>query len=242
MLIANILKTCLPSQYNNRLKEAEGQKKEWKQILPIFFFNDILFPSSILRLHLFEPRYKLMIRRALEGNRCFAYVPNFTDYRASKGNVGVVANVVECQFLHDGRALLEAVITTRFKITDHWVEEGTNNLYYCKYDEIIDETENGDEIAALHQKGLANVEKFTGGFDPIRQFTLKEVLGEFPSERSTPSAVCWWLIKAMSKIGDTMSNQEKMALLCSPSLKWRYQYIIDKFDEIFVNNDKPLVH
>jgi len=238
--ISAILKTCFTKQYAERVKETEVQKKEWKLTLPIFFFNDTLYPSSILRLHLFEPRYKLMIKRALEGNRCFAYVPNFTDYKAQKGDVGLVARVVECQFLHDGRALLEAQITTRFKITDHWVEEGTHNLFYCQFEEFVDTIEGEEEIKILHEKGINNIDKFRkflDALDPIRQFTLKEVLGDFPSDRATPATVCWWLAKAMAKIGG-IPESDKHEILKSASLKWRYENINARVERLFAVENK----
>jgi hypothetical protein len=43
-----------------RLKEVEEEKKSWDTILPIFFYNDTLFPFSPLALYLFEPRYKVL--------------------------------------------------------------------------------------------------------------------------------------------------------------------------------------
>lgn len=43
-----------------RLKEVEDEKKSWDTILPIFFYNDTLFPFSPLALYLFEPRYKVL--------------------------------------------------------------------------------------------------------------------------------------------------------------------------------------
>jgi len=232
--LSAILKTCFPQQYTERLKEISELKNNWKQTLPIFFYNEMLYPTSVLRLHLFEPRYKLMIKRALEATRCFAYVPNFKDYKAKQGDIGLVARVEDCQFLFDGRALLEANITIRFKITDHWVEEGTNNLFYCQYVELVDDVEKEEEILPLYEKGLKNIEKFRnfiGSLDPIKQFTIKEVLGAFPPATASPSVICWWLIKTISKIGG-MSDQLRYELLSSTSLKCRLEKINAEADLI----------
>jgi len=230
--LSNILKSCYPKLYAERLKEVVELKNNWKQTLPIFFFNEVLYPTSVLRLHLFEPRYKLMIKRALEGNRCFAYIPNFKDYRPTIGDIGLIAKVEECQFMYDGRALLETIITFRFTITDHWVEDGTNNLYYCQYEELTDIPEKEEDIRPLYETGIRNVERFRqfiSGLDPVRQFTIKEVLGAFPPSNATPSTVCWWLIKAISKIS-AISDQLKYDLLKSTSLKWRFEKINAEID------------
>jgi hypothetical protein len=42
-----------------RLTEVQKEKAGWETILPIFFYNDTLFPFSPLALYLFEPRYKV---------------------------------------------------------------------------------------------------------------------------------------------------------------------------------------
>jgi len=234
--LAAILKTCFPSQYNERLKEVEELKKQWKKTLPIFFFNDTLFPGYVLRLHLFEPRYKLMIKRALEGNRCFAYLPNFSSYTPSIGDVGLVAHVTECQFLHDGRALLEATITSRFKISDHWKEDGTNNLYYCQYEEFPDEKEEDTEgVKKLFEEALKNVDKFRAlieSLDPIRQFTLKQAIGAFPPSGASAETVCWWLIITVTKVFNGIEDEERYKLLTSASLKWRLQKINEHINRI----------
>ena len=47
-----------------------------------------LFPFSPLSLHLFEPRYKVMCKRIVNGSRKFAYLPCFHSYTASVGDVG----------------------------------------------------------------------------------------------------------------------------------------------------------
>ena len=38
-------------------------------------------PTAPLNLHLFEMRYRIMIRRIMESSRQFLYLPNFTDYQ-----------------------------------------------------------------------------------------------------------------------------------------------------------------
>ena len=42
-------------------------------MLPIFYLDPVL-PKERLRLNIFEPRYRLMIRRCLEGWRHFGMV------------------------------------------------------------------------------------------------------------------------------------------------------------------------
>ena len=51
-----------------RLAEAKKEAAEWTECTyPIFFYNDMMFPGQSLSLHLFEPRYKLMMKRIVAG-------------------------------------------------------------------------------------------------------------------------------------------------------------------------------
>ena len=85
--VAYICKTCFPLRYEQRLRETEEEKSGWSSILPVFYYNDVVFPGHPLKLHFFEHRYKTMMRRCVEGDRKFAYIPNFTDYEAAVGDV-----------------------------------------------------------------------------------------------------------------------------------------------------------
>jgi Lon protease-like protein len=83
--------------------------------MPLFICT-LAFPSMPTFLHIFEPRYRLMIRRALEGNRTFGMVlydhPGFVE-------LGTVLRIVNHEFFDDGRSLLETVGVSRFRILRH---------------------------------------------------------------------------------------------------------------------------
>ena len=51
--------TLNPDLYAIRLLEAQAEKASWHTVLPVFFYNQVMFPGQILHLHLFEPRYKV---------------------------------------------------------------------------------------------------------------------------------------------------------------------------------------
>jgi len=45
--------------------------------MPIFTLNSVVFPGQEFPMHIFEPRYRLMIRRCLEGDRKYAHAINW---------------------------------------------------------------------------------------------------------------------------------------------------------------------
>ena len=82
--------------------------------------------SRQVALHLFEPRYKILIRRAMEGKRLFLYGEGVPKAGAS----AVVVRVVHAQILPDGCADIVGVGVERVHMARVWVEDGTQGLYY----------------------------------------------------------------------------------------------------------------
>lgn len=60
-MLKNIARLLNPSLYQTRLHELEVERSNWNAVLPVFFYNAVMFPGEILSLHLFEPRYKVSI-------------------------------------------------------------------------------------------------------------------------------------------------------------------------------------
>eukprot|EP00292_Cryptomonas_paramecium_P009071 CAMPEP_0113709752 /NCGR_PEP_ID=MMETSP0038_2-20120614/29754_1 /TAXON_ID=2898 /ORGANISM="Cryptomonas paramecium" /LENGTH=253 /DNA_ID=CAMNT_0000635689 /DNA_START=361 /DNA_END=1119 /DNA_ORIENTATION=+ /assembly_acc=CAM_ASM_000170 len=80
-----------------------------------------------------------MIRRIVEASRKFCYLPNFANYEASVGDVGVVAEITDVEFMANGRANLQAKCKDRIKIVEQWEEDGTQGLRWCKVQLVVDE-------------------------------------------------------------------------------------------------------
>eukprot|EP01038_Epipyxis_sp_PR26KG_P008665 gene8665-11708_t len=139
VLIKSIAMTISPQMYNQRLVETAAEKESWTTLYPMFYYNDTLFPGSSLHLHLFEPRYRIMMKRVVDSSRSFAYVPNFTNYHANLGDIILIAVIKEVEFMADGRCVLEAILSKRHKIVEHYIEEGTYGLHYCRVEEFHDE-------------------------------------------------------------------------------------------------------
>lgn len=97
--------------------------------LPVFCMQGVASsPGQDVRLHFFEPRYRILIRNCWEGNRRFLC----TQREPRQGCTGLVVQVDRASFLPDGRANiqgrgLESVILQRV-----WVGEGTQGLYYAE--------------------------------------------------------------------------------------------------------------
>jgi Lon protease-like protein len=90
--------------------------------LPIFPLPLVLFPGVVQPLHIFEPRYRAMLKDCLEGDRRFgvAYVAPAAaagaDPAPDPGEAGCVAVIRSAEALPDGRANIVAVGERRFTL------------------------------------------------------------------------------------------------------------------------------
>jgi Lon protease-like protein len=90
--------------------------------LPLFPLKTVLFPGMPLRLHVFEPRYRLMIRDCLERDSTFGVALIVAGEEAggplpSPHRVGCIAQISYLEPLGDDRSNLLAIGGPRFRIT-----------------------------------------------------------------------------------------------------------------------------
>lgn len=88
---------------------------------PVFVCT-LSFPCMPTFLHIFEPRYRLMMRRALEStDRTFGMVVgNSTEFR----ELGTLLRIINIEFFPDGRSLVETMGVSRFRIIETSVLDG----------------------------------------------------------------------------------------------------------------------
>nr|CCP50075.1 RING finger protein [Fusarium fujikuroi] len=111
------------------------------------FVCTLSFPQMPTFLHIFEPRYRLMIRRALEGDHTFGMVIPKRPQHPGDANfhqLGTLLRIVNVQFFPDGRSLIETVGLSRFRVLEHSYLDG----YIVGKTERIDDVSLEDEEAA----------------------------------------------------------------------------------------------
>lgn len=74
VVLKNVLKRSFPEEYeqNQRSSLVHGVNDDAQDrpLVPIFVMNSLL-PGEKMLLNIFEPRYRLMIRRVMEGSKRF---------------------------------------------------------------------------------------------------------------------------------------------------------------------------
>ncbi len=88
--------------------------------LSLFPLNTVLFPGQVLPLHVFEDRYRLMIRRCLAEDLPFGVVLIKSGQEvggaAEPQPIGTVARIIESTHLADGAMNIITVGVERFRI------------------------------------------------------------------------------------------------------------------------------
>ena len=87
----------------------------------MFPLSTVLFPRGILPLHVFEPRYRVMMEDCLSGDRSFGVVLIARGSEVGGGEVrsevGTLARIVRLSTLSDGRSVLISEGIRRFRVT-----------------------------------------------------------------------------------------------------------------------------
>ncbi len=87
--------------------------------IPLFPLGLVLFPGMVQPLHIFEPRYREMTKRCLDGEGVFGIalaLPESAFHHEIPARVGTMARILDYYRLPDGRYNLLIVGAQRFEI------------------------------------------------------------------------------------------------------------------------------
>ncbi|KAJ4264933.1 hypothetical protein NW762_005176 [Fusarium torreyae] len=150
--IKRIIETFWLEEVNARKDALDAERAAQMQDydLPLFVCT-LSFPHMPTFLHIFEPRYRLMIRRALEGDRTFGMVipkrrlyPDDADFH----ELGTLLRIVNVQFYSDGRSLIETVGLSRFRVRGHSYVDGY----------MVGKTERVDDVSLEEEEAIEAAE------------------------------------------------------------------------------------
>ncbi len=125
--------------------------------IPIFPLpNVVLFPSTLLPLHIFEPRYRAMVEDALDGERLIGMVmlqPGWEpDYEGAPRvyPVGCAGFITHAEPLADGRYNIILRGTQKFRIDEErYAREGIQRYRVARIESIREST--AGSVSAIQQ-------------------------------------------------------------------------------------------
>lgn len=88
--------------------------------IPLFPLGMVLFPGTAVPLHLFEPRYRQLLKDVQRADNKFGIIcglPDVAERALPAGRVGCIAEVTEADTLPDGRSNIVIVGRERFALS-----------------------------------------------------------------------------------------------------------------------------
>uniref|UniRef100_A0A4W6FV26 LON peptidase N-terminal domain and ring finger 3 n=1 Tax=Lates calcarifer TaxID=8187 RepID=A0A4W6FV26_LATCA len=221
VLMENLISKYLPSELMERQKIQQEEMAELSNLnknVPIFVCT-MAFPTVPCPLHIFEPCYRLMIRRCIEtGTNCFGMclgdnLKGFADY-------GCLLEIRDVKFFSDGRSVVDTIGRRRFKVIQHKERDGYNTADIEYLEDVKLAREEGwsryRELpeAVITQRcvcvSMCQKERIEGHFGP-----MPEKDSELQACPNGPSW-CWWLLAVLP-----LEGRAQLPFLALTSLKDR---------------------
>ncbi|KAG5851529.1 LON peptidase N-terminal domain and RING finger protein 2 [Anguilla rostrata] len=223
LLMEEVLVRYLSDELAERKKIQEEELKELSNLtqeVPIFVCT-MAFPTIPCPLHVFEPRYRLMIRRSMEtGTKQFGMC--IADEQKGFADYGCMLEVRDVKFFPDGRSVVDTIGVSRFKVLSHGQRDGYNT---AKIEYLEDRKVEGAELVELLRLHDSVYEQASAWFSCLKDNLKSQILSHFgnlPTKDSSPQgspggpAWCWWLLAVLP-----LENRAQLTILAMTSLKER---------------------
>ncbi|XP_065756751.1 LON peptidase N-terminal domain and RING finger protein 3 isoform X2 [Phocoena phocoena] len=223
VIMEELIAKFLPEELKERRRLYEEEMEELSNLnknVPIFVCT-MAYPTVPCPLHIFEPCYRLMIRRCIEtGTRQFGMclgdpVKRFAEY-------GCILEIRNVQFFADGRSVVDSIGKRRFKVLHQGQRDGYNT---ADIEYIEDQKVQGEDCAEL--MGLHNCvyEQASSWFHSLKSSLKNRILNHFgpmPEKDADPQinpngpAWCWWTLAVLP-----LESRAQLPFLAMRSLKDR---------------------
>ncbi|XP_053130321.1 LON peptidase N-terminal domain and RING finger protein 3 isoform X2 [Hemicordylus capensis] len=221
MLMEELIAKYLPAELAERKKLYEEEIEELSNLnksVPIFVCT-MAYPTVPCPLHIFEPCYRLMIRRCMEtGTQQFGMcigdpVKGFADY-------GCILEIRNVEFFADGRSVVDSIGRRRFKVLQHSQRDGYNTA-----DIEYIEDKMGEEYAGLlllHDSVYGQAYMWFNTLKPALKSRILGHFGPMPAKDVDPQANpngpawCWWVLAVLP-----LESRAQLPFLAMTSLKDR---------------------
>ncbi|XP_029113142.1 LON peptidase N-terminal domain and RING finger protein 3-like isoform X2 [Scleropages formosus] len=222
-LMEELIAQYLPDELVERQKANEEEIAELSNLnknVPIFVCT-MAFPTVPCPLHIFEPCYRLMIRRCMEtGTKQFGMclgdsVKGFADH-------GCILEIRNVEFFADGRSVVDTIGRRRFKVVRHSQRDGYNT---ADIEYLEDEKVEGEDEAELRKLHDAVYDQALVWVNSLKAEQKQRIMGHFgpmpekdPEPQTSPNGPswCWWLLAVLP-----LEGRAQLAFLSLASLKER---------------------
>jgi len=184
--------------------------------LPLFPLPDVvLFPQEVLPLHIFEPRYRMMLRTVMAEDRRFGVV-RWDPQQQRMAEVGCCAEILHCQTQEDDHSNIVTLGQQRFRVLDI-VRDAPFRVGLVSWieDQVSDEHDALVALTAEVSQALRDVVELTGKLIG-KPSTLPADLPDLPRELS------FWIGSHLG--GPVAAHQQALLEITDTGERLRQEY------------------
>ncbi|XP_053259096.1 LON peptidase N-terminal domain and RING finger protein 1 [Podarcis raffonei] len=204
-LLEELIVKYLPAELSERKRINDEETAEYSSLtknVPVFVCT-MAYPTVPCPLHVFEPRYRLMIRRSVEtGTKQFGMC--ISDPKNGFADYGCMLYIRNLDYLPDGRSVVDTVGLRRFRVLQRGMKDGyyTADIEYLEDIKVEDEGEM-KKLGVLHNFVYSQA---CSWFQSLRNKFRSQILQHFGpmperegniQEMANGPAWCWWLLAVL---------------------------------------------
>nr|XP_015799099.2 LON peptidase N-terminal domain and ring finger 1, like isoform X1 [Nothobranchius furzeri] len=223
-VLDTLIKQHLRHEHEERFKTHLEENQELSDLMknvPVFVCT-MAYPTVPCPLHVFEPRYRLMIRRCMDtGTQQFGMCisepeKGFADY-------GCMLIIRSVHFLPDGRSVVDTVGGKRFRVLTRGMKDGYNtaDIEHLEDNRVVDR-EVLEKLQDLHDAVYEQAQVWFQNLKIRFHNQILQHFGPMPEReadiQATPNgpAWCWWLLAVLP-----IDPRHQLSVLSMTSLKDR---------------------
>ncbi|XP_061104317.1 LON peptidase N-terminal domain and RING finger protein 3-like isoform X2 [Conger conger] len=223
ILMENLIAKYLPEELAERRINNDEEIAELSNLnknVPIFVCT-MAFPTVPCPLHIFEPCYRLMVRRCMEtGTNQFGMC--LSDSVNGFSNYGCILEIRSVEFFADGRSVVDTIGRRRFKVIQHRKLDGYNT---ADIEYLEDKKVGGPEEVELRTLHNRVYDQALSWLNSLKAQQKDRIIGHFgpmPEKDLDPQispngpSWCWWLLAVMP-----LEGRAQLPFLALTSLKDR---------------------
>ncbi|XP_020796623.2 LON peptidase N-terminal domain and RING finger protein 3-like [Boleophthalmus pectinirostris] len=237
LLMEKLISKHLPTELRERQKIHQEEMDELSNLnksVPIFVCT-MAFPTVPCPLHIFEPCYRLMIRRCMEtGTNRFGMC--LGDKLKGFADFGCLLEIRDVKFFSDGRSVVDTIGRRRFRVLKHQERDGYNTADIEYLEDVKVEGAAAVALQTLHDSVYELGLLWVNSLRPEQKERIEGHFGPMPPKeteiQSSPNGPswCWWLLAvlplegraqlpflALTSLKDRLSGLRKVLLFMSQS-------------------------
>ncbi|CAF0977745.1 unnamed protein product [Rotaria sp. Silwood1] len=253
-IISQIIESYFPNEFNERKQLYEQENIQGASVpqssinnvestifeIPIFVCV-LALPYCTCPLHVFEPRYRLMMRRTIETESRTFGMCKYDQETDTFANYGTLLYIRGLVYTRDGRSIVDTIGQRRFHVMDRGERDG-----YCtaRIQLIQDHPiENGEfnDLYELNRNTYNRVRVWFDQLDAYRRTLITRQLEGYPlcddlTHESTDGPSWTWIMLNLLPIEENL----QYAALISESFRTRLQIINDTID-FLLNQQQQII-